>query len=80
MNENDVSIILMKKKTTQIISNLIDAIIEKRKMTGTTQNELAYNAGMSQSSIARFESKKHIPHLETLLKICLCLDFDILSI
>lgn len=48
---------------------IIDKIIEKRKEIGMTQKDLAKAANLTQSVIARFENKKAMPQLDTLLKI-----------
>ncbi len=50
-------------------SVIIDALIEQRRGKGMTQKELAGATGLTQSVISRFESKKAIPQLDTLLKI-----------
>ena len=42
-----------------------------------TQKELAEAASLTQSVIARFESKKATPQLDTLLKVATALDCDI---
>ncbi len=48
---------------------LIDRLIEQRKILGMTQKELAQAASLTQSVIARLESKKATPQLDTLLKV-----------
>ncbi len=48
---------------------LIDRLIEQRKNRGMTQKELARAASLTQSVIARLESKKATPQLDTLLKV-----------
>lgn len=57
-------------------SAIIDALIELRHVRGMTQQELADAASMSQSVIARFETKKSMPQLDTLLKIAEALGCD----
>ncbi len=60
------------KKTMDEIENLaaiVGAVIEKRNELGITQRELASLCGIPQSSVARIESFKTTPNLETLLKI-----------
>ena len=49
--------------------NIIDALIARRKSQGMTQKDLAKAANLTQSAIARLESKKAIPQLDTLLKV-----------
>ena len=51
------------------IAAIVGAIIEQRNALGISQRELASICGVPQSSVARIESFKTIPHLDTLLKI-----------
>ena len=48
---------------------LIDEIIQIRKDKGWTQQALSKASGLSQSVIARIESKKTVPTIVTLHKI-----------
>ena len=48
---------------------IIDRLVEERHNKGLTQKELAAAACLTQSVIARFESKKATPQLDTLLKV-----------
>ena len=48
---------------------IIDFLIEQRRNQGMTQKELADATCLTQSVISRFESKKAIPQLDTLLKV-----------
>lgn len=48
---------------------MIDALIEVRRSKGITQQELARAAMLTQPVIARFECKKNIPRMDTLLRI-----------
>lgn len=50
-------------------ANIIDLLIEQRHNQGMTQKDLAKAAGLTQSVIARLESKKAMPQLDTLLKV-----------
>lgn len=58
-------------------AEIIDCIIKIRKQKGITQKQLAYCTKINQSAIARLESKKVIPTIETLLKIASALDIKI---
>lgn len=62
---------------TENCAALIDRIIEQRKVKGMTQNELAYATNLTQSVIARLESKKAVPQLDTLIKVVNALDCDL---
>lgn len=48
---------------------IIDRLIEQRHDRGMTQKELAEAACLTQSVIARLESKKATPQLDTLVKV-----------
>ena len=48
---------------------LIDEIVAHRKTHGMTQADLGRACGLTQSVIARFESKKSVPQLDTLIRI-----------
>ena len=52
---------------------LIDQLIAERHRQGKTQRQLAQEAQLTQSVIARFESKKATPQLDTLLKVATAL-------
>ena len=58
-------------------ANIIDLLIEQRHKQGMTQKELAKASCLTQSVIARLESKKVIPQLDTLLKVASALGCDI---
>jgi transcriptional regulator with XRE-family HTH domain len=48
---------------------LIDELIELRKAKGWSQKDLSAVCGLTQSVIARIESKKSVPTIATLYKI-----------
>lgn len=54
-------------------SQIIDLLIERRKMLNLTQKQLADATGLAQSGIARLESKKTVPQLDTLMKVATAL-------
>lgn len=56
---------------------IIDKLIEERHKKGLTQKELAQATNLTQSVIARFESKKNTPQLDTLLKIATALGLSL---
>ena len=58
-------------------ANIIDRLIEQRHNKGMTQTELAQAACLTQSVIARLESKKATPQLDTLLKVAAALGCDL---
>ena len=55
----------------------IDLLIEYRHNKGMTQKELAEAACLTQSVIARLESKRATPQLDTILKIASALGCDL---
>ena len=58
-------------------AHIIDLLIEQRHNRGMTQKELAQASCLTQSVIARLESKKGTPQLDTLLKVASALCCDI---
>lgn len=58
-------------------ANIIDLLIAQRHNQGMTQKELAQAACLTQSVIARLESKKATPQLDTLLKVAAALGCDL---
>ncbi len=52
---------------------IIDRLIEERHNKGMTQKDLAKAASLTQSVIARLESKKATPQLDTLLRVAAAL-------
>lgn len=55
---------------------IIDLLIEQRHNQGMTQKELAEAACLTQSVIARLESKKSMPQLNTLLRVAHALNCE----
>jgi ribosome-binding protein aMBF1 (putative translation factor) len=50
-------------------ATIITAMIQQRNALGLSQRDLASLCGIPQSSVARIESYKTTPNLDTLLKI-----------
>lgn len=53
----------------EALSSIVGSMIEKRNSLGISQRELATMCGIPQSSVARIESYKTTPNLDTLLKL-----------
>lgn len=53
----------------EMLTTIINAIIERRNELGFTQRELADMCGLPQSSIARIEACTVKPKVETIIKI-----------
>jgi len=54
----------------EIVSKVVDEITAKRKEIGMSHQRLADGAHLDRSTISLIESKKRIPSLLTILKIC----------
>lgn len=59
------------------VSEIIEKVTEARVRRGITQRELADACGIRQPAIARMESLKTIPRLDTLVRIAEALDIEI---
>ena len=57
------------KEEVEALSQIVKAMVEQRNALGLSQRELAALCGIPQSSVARIESFKTVPNLDTLLKI-----------
>lgn len=53
----------------EVMSSIISTMIKQRNEMGISQRDLAKMCNLPQSSIARIESHKTIPKLDTLIKI-----------
>ena len=51
------------------VSAIVSSIIRRRKELGITQRALAKQCGIPQSSVARIETLRAIPKLDTLIKL-----------
>ncbi len=59
---------------------IIDRLIEERHHKKMTQKDLAQAANLTQSVIARLESKKATPQLDTLLKVAHALGCELIIV
>lgn len=55
-------------------SALIDEIIALRKAKGLSQRQLSALTGVHQVVIARLETRKNLPNIETLIKLLEAMD------
>lgn len=53
----------------ETLSQIVSAMVAQRHTLGLSQRDLAEICGLPQSSVARIESFKTTPNLDTLLKI-----------
>ena len=58
---------------TENCAAIINRLIDERHNKRMTQKDLAEAASLTQSAIARLESKKAVPQLDTLLKVAAAL-------
>lgn len=58
-------------------SNIIDNLIVLRKNKGLSQKDLARAANLAQPAIARMESKRAVPQLDTLIKVSEALGYTV---
>lgn len=56
---------------------LIEKLIETRKERNMTQKELATITGVSQQAISRLELERHIPKMDTFIKVLDGLDLEL---
>ena len=61
----------------EIEAHVVSAIIKQRNKLGMSQRDLAEQCEIPQSSVARIESSKTMPRLDTLAKILTCLDLKL---
>lgn len=62
-------VIAKDMEETEEIAAIVTAMVEQRNALGLSQRDLAAMCGIPQSSVARIESCKTTPNLETLLNI-----------
>lgn len=59
------------------VSNIVSSIIRRRQELGISQRTLAERCGIPQSSIARIETLKTTPKLDTLVKLMRALNLKL---
>ena len=64
-------------QTAEDTAKLINRLSGERIRQGLTQEELARKAGLKQSAVARLESVKSIPRLDTMLKVAYALGLEL---
>lgn len=62
----------------ELLAAIIGELINRRQELGLTQRDLARECGMPQSSVARIESFKMIPKLDTMIRLTKPLGLKIL--
>ena len=74
-DDNNVSPSMRAKIEFEI--DLIGKLIEARESKGFTQAQLAEAAGIKQSAVARMESLKATPQIDTLFKVLMPLGYKL---
>ena len=59
------------------VEDIIEQIVENRKKSNMSQRLLAYYAHMPQSTLARIETKKTVPGIDTIIRLADALDMDV---
>ncbi|MCQ2381585.1 MAG: helix-turn-helix domain-containing protein [Acidaminococcaceae bacterium] len=59
----------LQMEEVEMMTDVVNAIIQQRKNKGLSQRELAALSGVKQPQIARIETLKSTPQLDTLLKL-----------
>lgn len=67
--ENELNLTPTERAEIEFEVELICKMVEAREAKGLTQKQLAEAAGVKQSAIARLESLKATPQINTLLKV-----------
>ncbi len=76
MND-ETRVSLSEKEKINFEIELIRKMVEIREEKGLSQRELAELSGVKQLTIARIESMKTTPHIDTLLKLLIPLGYTI---
>ena len=58
-----------EKQEIRQMAQLVARIIERRQALGLTQRQLAELAGLKQEAVARLESARTMPRVDTLLRV-----------
>ena len=58
-----------EKQEIRQMAQLVARIIERRQALGLTQKQLAERAGLKQEAVARLESARTMPRVDTLLRV-----------
>lgn len=69
VRENINSITKEEKSELDFMADLISKLVIKRTELGISQRELAEMSGVKQSAIARLESLRATPQIDTLYKL-----------
>jgi len=74
-DDNNISPSMRAKIEFEV--DLISKLVEARETKGFTQAQLAEAAGIKQSAVARMESLKATPQIDTLFKVLMPLGYKL---
>lgn len=77
MYEDDAFLSPEKRAEIDFEVSIIGKMIEAREAKGLSQRELAEMSGVKQPAIARMESLKSTPQIDTLLKLLIPLGYTL---
>ena len=66
-----------EKQEIRQMAHLVAQIIERRQSLGLTQKQLAVRAGLRQEAVARLESARTMPRIDTLLRVSNSLEMQL---
>lgn len=66
-----------ENKELDLLVEIVSSIVERRNELGLSQRDLAEKSGVKQSAIARLESMKIMPQIDTLNKVLTPLDLKL---
>lgn len=64
-------------KEKRVSDDIVDRLVEYRKLLHMTQQDIADATGIKRANVARLESKKHAVTLESLVKYANCLNLEL---
>jgi transcriptional regulator with XRE-family HTH domain len=67
----------VETETIRQIARMVSDIVNKRRMLGLTQGEVAKMAGLTQAQVARLENSSQIPRVDTLIKVAVALGMKV---
>lgn len=66
-----------EKLEVKISAKLVSQLIDRREELGLSQRDLSVKSGLKQAAIARLESYKAIPRIDTFARLSNSLDLEI---
>lgn len=59
------------------VKEIVKQMTKRRNVLGWSQYRLAKESGLSREAIAKFELGKHMPKLDTLIRLCDALGIEV---